>query len=257
MGAPAAHPSATVPAAGSRNRIAFAIGGVALFAAAALVAFLVISPRGGAVPTPAPTSLVAAPASSPSPTAPATSTSPASTPTPAATPSPTPEPIVTAEPPAGSTCRGAAYGVTVTYPATWYAYAGDAERACTLFDPKPFTVSGANAQVLGAVTIFSAADPMDKTVADYAASAGKVLQQRTTTIAGRNATVLEIDDTGSGVAPAGMHEYLYVIVYGAQSLIVETQGIADPSQATKDWPYEGYQDNLQTVDFIAHSLTFD
>jgi hypothetical protein len=147
--------------------------------------------------------------------------------------------------------------VTVTYPATWYAYAGDAERACTLFDPKPFTVSGANAQVLGAVTIFSAPDSMDRTVAEYAASAGKVLQERTTMIDGRNATILEIDDTGSGVAPAGMHEYLYVIVYGDQSLIVGTQGIADPSHATRDWPYEGYQDNLPTVDFIAHSLTFD
>jgi hypothetical protein len=186
-----------------------------------------------------------------------TPVTPAPTPTPTATPSPTPEPSATPVPPAGSTCRGAAYGVTVTYPATWYAYAGDAERACTLFDPKPFTVSGANAQVLGAVTIFSAPDSMDTTVADYAASAGKVLQQRTTTIAGRNATMLEIDEAGVGDAPDGMREYLYVIEYGTQSLIVGTDGIADPSYATTDWPYEGYQDNLLTVDFIAQSLTFD
>jgi len=158
---------------------------------------------------------------------------------------------------AGKTCHSDKFGVTVTYPTAWYEYTGDADRTCALFDPKPFPTITDGSEPQGAIEIFSQADPMAKVVADYQGAGGKVLRNMATTVDGRAATLLEIDDSGNGVAPNGMHEYMYLIDMGQTTLCVATQGIYDPSVATADWPYDGYKDNVKVVDSIAATLKFD
>jgi hypothetical protein len=171
-----------------------------------------------------------------------------------APPDVTPAPVVT--PVAGKTCHSAKFGVTVTYPTAWYEYTGDPDRTCTLFDPKPFPTITDGSDPQGIIEFFSEANPMAKVVADYQGAA-KVLQTTPTTIDGRPATLLEIDYTGVGAAPNGLHEYLYLIDMGQTTLAVAAQGIYDPSAATADWPYDGYKDNVKVVDSIARTLKFD
>lgn len=164
-------------------------------------------------------------------------------------------PVIT--PVAGKTCHSAKFGVTVTYPTAWYEYTADADRTCALFDPKPFPTITDGSEPQGIIVIFSQAKPMAKVVSDYQAGGAKVLQMTPTTIDGKAATLFEIDDTGVGVAPNGMHEYLYLIDMGQTTLAVAAQGIYDPSAATADWPYDGYKDNVKVVDSIARTLKFD
>ena len=164
-------------------------------------------------------------------------------------------PVIT--PVAGKTCHSAKFGVTVTYPAAWYEYTADADRTCALFDPKPFPTITDGSEPTGVIEMFSEANPMAKVVSDYQTGGAKVLQMTPTTIDGKAATLFEIDDTGVGVAPNGMHEYMYLIDLGQTTLVVVTQGIYDPSAATADWPYDGYKDNIKVVDSIAKALKFD
>jgi hypothetical protein len=172
-----------------------------------------------------------------------------------APPDVTPAPVVT--PVAGKTCHSAKFAVTVTYPTAWYEYTADADRTCALFDPKPFPTITDGSEPQGIIVIFSEAKPMASAVADYQATGAKVLQMTPTTIDGKAATLFEIDYTGVGVAPNGMHEYLYLFDMGQTTLEVAAQGIADPSLATADWPYDGYKDNVKVVDSIATTLKFD
>jgi hypothetical protein len=156
---------------------------------------------------------------------------------------------------AGITCHSDKLGLTVTYPASWYAYNGDSGRACTYFDPKPFPTITDSSDPQGLIELASFQDSMSTLVSN---PGGKIISSKTTTVAGKNATVMEIDDTGVGVAPNGMHDYEYLVDLGsAGTLMLVTQGIFDPSLATTDWPYEGYQDNMKVLDFMASALKFD
>jgi hypothetical protein len=172
-----------------------------------------------------------------------------------APPEVTAAPVIT--PVAGKTCHSAKFAVTVTYPTAWYEYTADADRTCALFDPKPFPTITDGSEPTGVIEMFSEANPMAKVVSDYQAGGAKVLQMTPTAIDGKAATLFEIDFTGFGVAPNGMHEYLYLIDMGQTTLVVGTQGIYDPSAATADWPYDGYKDNIKVVDSIAKALKFD
>ena len=164
-------------------------------------------------------------------------------------------PVIT--PVAGKTCHSSKFAVTVTYPTAWYEYTADADRTCALFDPKPFPTITDGSEPTGVIEMFSEANPMAKVVSDYQTGGAKVLQMTPTTIDGKAATLFEIDDTGVGVAPNGMHEYLYLIDMGQTTLVVGTQGIYDPSAATADWPYDGYKDKDQMLSAIARALKFD
>jgi hypothetical protein len=156
---------------------------------------------------------------------------------------------------AGTECHNAAFGVTVSYPKGWYAYATNHKPGCDYFNKKAAPVAGDDMPAL--ISITGDSKSMATAVADYKAAGGKVLRDETTTVDGHTATLLEIDSTGDGVAPNGMHEYLYLIETGSTTLIISVQGIADPSLATADWPYDGYPDNTRVVDSIVKSLKFD
>lgn len=236
--------------------------GLAVVAIIVIVAgsYLVLAPKAAAPATPsipgvavATRTLAGGPVASAAPSG-AVSAAPDTT---AATAPPdvTPAPVVT--PVAGKTCHSAKFAVTVTYPTAWYEYTADADRTCALFDPKPFPTITDGSDPTGAIEIFSLAKPMAQAVSDYQASGSKVLQTTPTTIAGRPATLLEIDYTGVGAAPNGLHEYLYLIDMGQTTLTVAVQGIYDPSVATADWPYDGYKDNVKVADSIARTLKFD
>ncbi len=267
IGAPAAAASpapsaAIVGSARSNTPLMLGLAAVAIIAVAA-GSYLVLAPK--AATTAAPSVPIAAVATKtlaggqPSPAASAWAVSAApdvtTAPDVTAPPDVTPAPVIT--PVAGKTCHSAKFAVTVTYPAAWYEYTADADRTCALFDPKPFPTITDGSEPTGVIEMFSEANPMAKVVSDYQAGGAKVLQMTPTTIDGKAATLFEIDDTGVGVAPNGMHEYLYLIDMGQTTLVVGTQGIYDPSAATADWPYDGYKDNIKVVDSIARTLKFD
>jgi hypothetical protein len=269
MGAVSYVPPTTPLAGGHSNAPLLAAVAVAVIIAVAVGSYFVLAPK--AATTAAPSFPVAVvPTGTPSGGQSATAVpSAAMSAVPSAVMSAPPSAVMPAPPSAamsaapsatavaGKTCHSDKFGVTVTYPTAWYEYTGDADRTCALFDPKPFPTITDGSEPQGAIEIFSQADPMAKVVADYQGAGGKVLRNVATTVDGRAATVLEIDDSGNGVAPNGMHEYMYLIDLGQTTLCVVTQGIYDPSVATADWPYDGYKDNVKVVDSIATTLKFD
>lgn len=247
-----------MPVAGGPSSTPIVVGlAIAAIIAVAAGSYFVLAPK--AATTAAPSIPIAAAASrtpaggqsAPVATLGAKSAAPSSVESTA--PDVTTAPVTT--PVAGKTCHSAKFAVTVTYPAAWYEYTGDADRTCAFFDPKPFPTDGS--EPTATIEIFSQAKPMAKVISDYQAGGAKVLQMTPTTIDGKAATLFEIDDTGVGVAPNGMHEYLYLIDMGQTTLAVAAQGIYDPSAATADWPYDGYKDNVKVVDSIARTLKFD
>jgi hypothetical protein len=271
VGAPIGAPTPAVspallatPVAGGRSITPMMVGlAAAVIIAVAAGSYLVLAPKAAMPVAPyAPGSAAASrtPAggqSAPVETLGAKSAGPDVTTAPDVTAPPdvTAAPVVTAV--AGKTCHSDKFGVTVTYPTAWYEYTGDTGRTCSLFDPKPFPTITDGSDPQGIIVIFSQANPMAKVAADYQASGAKVLQMTPTTVDGKAATLFEIDDTGVGVAPNGMHEYLYLIDIGQTTVAVAAQGIYDPSAATADWPYDGYKDNVKVVDSIAKTLKFD
>ena len=267
IGVPAAAPSsapaaAIVGSARSNTPLMLGLAAVAIIAAAA-GSYLVLAPKAATTAAPsvpraavatktlADGQVVSAAPSGAQSASPDVTTAPVVT----APPEVTAAPVIT--PVAGKTCHSAKFAVTVTYPTAWYEYTADADRTCALFDPKPFPTITDGSEPTGVIEMFSEANPMAKVVSDYQAGGAKVLQMTPTAIDGKAATLFEIDDTGVGVAPNGMHEYLYLIDMGQTTLVVGTQGIYDPSAATADWPYDGYKDNIKVVDSIAKALKFD
>ena len=269
MGAVSYVPPTTPLAGGHSNAPLLAAVAVAVIIAVAVGSYFVLAPK--AATTAAPSFPVAVvPTGTPSGGQSATAVpSAAMSAVPSAVMSAPPSAVMPAPPSAamsaapsatavaGKTCHSAKFAVTVTYPTAWYEYTADADRTCALFDPKPFPTITDGSEPTGVIEMFSEANPMAKVVSDYQAGGAKVLQMTPTAIDGKAATLFEIDDTGVGVAPNGMHEYLYLIDMGQTTLVVGTQGIYDPSAATADWPYDGYKDNIKVVDSIAKALKFD
>ena len=267
MGAVSYVPATTPPAGGRSNAPLLAALAVAAIIAVAVGSYFVLAPKAATtaapsfpvavVPTGTPSAVMSAVPSAVESAAPSAVESAAPSAVESAVPSAVESAAPSATAVAGKTCHSDKFGVTVTYPTAWYEYTGDADRTCALFDPKPFPTITDGSEPQGAIEIFSQADPMAKVVADYQGAGGKVLRNMATTVDGRAATLLEIDDSGNGVAPNGMHEYMYLIDMGQTTLCVATQGIYDPSVATADWPYDGYKDNVKVVDSIAATLKFD
>lgn len=235
------------------------VGGLlALFAVVAIVAmgFVLLQPGGGPAGSPGPSASGAAvasptpmgPTDAPTavPTAPST---PASTPesSPEPTPAPTPEPAGS-WPPAAS-CRNDDAGLTVVYPAAWYAYAGDARWKCLLFDPDPITVTPDSELPEVAVEIL----PLEETFATVVAEVENAtywtpVRAGETTIDGRPARVFEVESTGEGFFPAGLRRYEFVVDRGDRgTLVIETIGEPGPA----------YEADRAMVDLMAGAIEID
>jgi hypothetical protein len=246
-----------MPVAGGRSSTPIVVGlAIAAIIAVAAGSYVVLTPKAATTAAPSVPGVAAAsrtPAGGQS-ASPAPSAIPSAAPEVTAAPAVTVAPDITAV--AGKTCHSGKFGVTVTYPVTWNSYSADAGLACTLFDPKPFPVITDGSDPRGAIYIISFQDPFNTEVTSWEA-AGKLVSKNQTTIDGKAAVVMEIDDTGVGVAPNGMRDYLYLIDIGTGTLLIGTSGISDPSFATVDEPYNGYKDNIKVVDSIARTLKFD
>ena len=246
----------TSSASSRRSGVAcLVLGLVAIVAVGACGSTATASHPGNTGPTGVPTSSASAVATLAGPGTTASDRIPSSseslTPKTSATAAPKTTPV-----PLGALCHSDKFGLTVSYLLAWHEYTADSALTCTLFDPKPFPVITDGSDPRGLIEIVSFADPSAAEVTQFEKS-GKLVSKVATNVDGRTATVLEIDDTGTGVAPNGMHDYLYLIDIGAGTLAIGTSGISDPALATADWPYQGYQVNVKIVDAMANALKFD
>lgn len=202
------------------------IAGVAGAAAFVLIA----KPFGGGAASPAPSSVAGA-----TPTAPPTAT-PGQTPEPSAVPTGVPTtPVSTPPEPSGvptgaptASCRSETVGITVTYPAGWIAYGGDARWTCLLFDPQPIDVQLDSELPPVAVAIFDDARPASTVAADFeTASVYTVLYKDSGTVDGRDAVAYEVENTGEGYYGKGVRQTVVIVDRGSRgSLVLETTGTA-------------------------------
>lgn len=251
---------------GRRGPAPIAIGLVGLFALVIVAGAVIVLMNPGSVPSgsPAPVGTATAAASpsaaiTPGPTAAVTAAptpSPVPSPTSAATsaastgPSvaPTVEPT-TSSPPLAASCRNDAAGLTASYPATWYAYTGDATWTCLLFDRAPVVIPVQSELPLVGVTIL----PVDAPASEVRASLQDptywtVLRTDATVVDGFAASVLELEATGEGFDEKGMLEFAIVVDLGAtRSLTIDTRGR----------PGAVYDENVEVLLQMAAALEID
>ncbi len=207
-----------------------ATGGAAAFV-------LIAKPFGGGAASPAPSGVAAAtPAASPTVAAtqpPAATPGPSLAPSPVPTvapPTPTPSPAPSA-PPSGvptESCRSETAGITVTYPAGWYAYTGDARWACMLFDPQPIEIVPDSELPPVAVAIFVDTRPSSTVAADFeTASVYTILETDSGTVDGHDAVAYQVENTGQGYYEKGVLQTVFIVDLGSRgSLVLETTGTA-------------------------------
>ncbi len=221
---------------------------------------LIAKPFGGGAASPAPSGVAGAtPAASPtaSATPPPTAATPQPTPEPSlaptaapATPTPTaPEPsaIPTGAPTA--TCRSETVGVTVTYPAAWYAYTGDPRWTCLLFDPQPIEIVPDSELPPVAVAIFDDTRPAATVAADFeTASIYTILNTGSGIVDGRDAVAYEVENTGEGYYEKGVRQTVVIVDRGGRgSLVLETTGTAGAR----------YDGNVEALVRIVDALKID
>jgi outer membrane biosynthesis protein TonB len=211
--------------------IAKPFGGGAAASPSATASAAAARPTKAATPSPtrAPT-LSPTPKSTPAPTAEPTPP-PTAPPTPQPTPGPTPslEPTVapTPEPslPAGTVCRSDRLGVTVTYPKDWYAYEGDPQWTCLLFDPNPIKLDP-NTEISATIQMMDDGRTFAAVTKDYAtASVYTVKAKASLTVDGLPAVGYQLENTGQGYYPKGILQTVFVIDRGSRgTLVAETVG---------------------------------
>jgi hypothetical protein len=218
-------------------------------AAGAAAFILVAKPFGGGAASPAP-SLVATAAASTVPTAEATPRPTASTPGPTATSTPTsPEPSALPTSAPTASCRSDAVGITVTYPAGWVAYSGDARWTCLLFDPQPIDIPVDSELPPVAVAIFEDTRPASTVAADFeTASVYTILSTDSGSADGRGAVTFEVENTGQGYYEKGVHQTVVIVDRGSRgSLVLETTGMAGAR----------YDGNVEVLARMVESLKID
>ena len=197
---------------------------------------LIAKPFGGGIASPAPSSTAAAVASTipsaeatPRPTAPTPEPTPQPTPEPTATPTPaSPEPSALPSSAPTASCRSETVGITVTYPAGWSAYSGDARWTCLLFDPQPIDITLDSELPPVAVLIFEETRPASAVAADFeTASVYTILSTDSGTADGRDAVAFEVESTGQGYYEKGVRQTVVIVDRGSRgSLVLETTGTA-------------------------------
>jgi len=218
------------------------------------VAFvLVAKPFGGG--TASPTASAALPTARPTPRPTATPAQPTLEPLPEPTKAPvtpapaSPEPsaLRTGEPTAS--CRSETVGITVTYPAGWQAYSGDARWTCLLFDPQPIDVQMDSELPPVAVAIFDDARPAATVAADYeTASVYTILSTDSGTIDGHDAVAYEVENTGQGYYEKGVRQTVVIVDRGSRrSLVLETTGTAGAR----------YDGNVEALAMMLQALKID
>ena len=231
-----------------------------VIAVLAIAAFGVIVLRQGGGPAASPALVAAAsptrpvdrPPATAAPTdtqaaAPTETTEPTSAPTSRSTAAATPAPEESSVP--AASCRNDDVGVTVLYPAAWFAYSGDATWKCLLVDPNPIEVTAQSELPDVAVRLV----PIEEAYATVLAGEGQsaawtLLRSGETTIDGRPATVFEEDSTGDGFYAVGVRRYAFIVDRGAGgALIIETVGR----------PGDTYFANAAVVDLVAGAVHID
>ena len=181
------------------------------------------------------------------------SPTPSANPTPSSPPPASPEPTVTPSPetfPDGNRCRNETLGFEVAYPADWFANEAvepdveglDPVEACRYFSDEPMEIRP-NAGLPATVAI------VFNLVEEEPPASGNTLSSEEVTVAGRPATVTEIEGTGDGPFFAeGDFSYGYrITLENGQFLLAATH-------YANEGDYEGHKEVLdrmmETLDLI-------
>lgn len=223
------------PLARLRDRLAAFAAGPRTAAAAGVVALVAVVAIGAVLTTEPDTAdplagTTAPPATTPSPDAtssPDLAASPNPTPSARATPSSQPgDQVVLA-----SSCQGGDGTYTIGYPEGWHTNPGDVGQPCELFDTRPVELEpqtgGAPEQPVVVrvlpVALDRATDPGE---------AAQETSRRETTVAGRDAVVVQWTSTGEAAMPEGVRSYRYLVDLGGRTLMVAAYDLGDTPFAT-------------------------
>lgn len=163
------------------------------------------------------------PSTSPSPTAAPTSPSPGDPATVEPSPSATDDTVAAME---FTTCDAPEF--TIPYPAEWQTNDPDGlVAACRVFHPGPVDLPDQpqDRDLHWAVSV--TLDNVAFSDVTSAERTGEVLQQRDTTVAGRDAQVIETRSQGTGLVPEGELRYSYAVDLDGRTLFAHTYSIGD------------------------------
>lgn len=142
-----------------------------------------------------------------------------------------------------SSCEGGNGTYTVGYPEGWHTNAGDVAEPCERFDDQPVELE---AQTGGTpeqpVVVSVLAVGFDR--AGDPSPAERETSRTETTVAGRDAVVVEWTSTGEGALPEGMRSYRYLIDLEDRTLMIAAHDLGDGS----------FDTHVEVVDAMAESI---
>ncbi len=121
----------------------------------------------------------------------------------------------------GNECSNEAIGYTVRFPTDWHTNDNTVVGPCVAFGPDPFVVEPAT-ELIMPIVIGRTEEALADAVAQLTPQFYEILFQEETTVAGRDAILVETRATGEGLLDAGIDQYSYYVTLDAESTLVLT-----------------------------------
>lgn len=133
--------------------------------------------------------------------------------------------------------------LTVEYPRSWTAYAGDDAPPCRVFHPEPIEdFQGESLHYAVRLHI----DPVDFEEATES-SEGEELSREETTVDGHEAVITERRSEGGALVPEGERTYAYTVDLDGRILVASTTTVGDTD----------YERDRRVLDRMMETLTID
>lgn len=142
-------------------------------------------------------------------------------------------------------CKNMHAGFSVSYPAGWKVNDGSVLPACSVFDPDRIELPRESEIPFDLSVVISAQEqPFDP--APQSSLFERVLSVQSLKVAGRDATRVEVEATGEGLADRGMRSLRYVVDFGRGRTLVATTNDAGDT----------YEQDKEALARMMQSLTF-
>jgi hypothetical protein len=129
-------------------------------------------------------------------------------------------------------CTNTRYGISISYPAGWQTNDGSLLPACSAFDPTPIDIPR-DSEIPFDIAVVLDVEQVPLEQFTRSSSFQRVLAATPMTIAGRNASRVEVEADGDRLADRGLRTLRYVIDLGAGRTLIASTHATDGSYEQK------------------------
>lgn len=128
------------------------------------------------------------------------------------------------------TCTNDEDGYRVSYPEDWHTNSGRVTTSCQYFAPEPIELRPGTEPTGVAIAFRVEPIAYERMASEVVGGRGEELTSRgETTVAGRDALVVDARSTGGALLPEGTRSHRYVVDLGERTMIASTDDTGDAS----------------------------